>query len=191
MLNINWKTIRFIIVGAAGALIYLLCSYALIAFFHLEAYVASLIAYATSFSFAYLGQKIWAFRSIAPHSVTFTRYALLQLFCASFAATFSQLAANQGSLSALQLSTAASFLTALISYWASSYWVFADNTDQHPYPFSPIKKTWSLKLYRFIQTYQNQIIILIYLALCIFLYKTLLLYAFFIELEDSMMINCT
>lgn len=167
MSKINWKTIRFIIIGGSGALIYLLCSYALITYLHFQAYSASLVAYAASFIFAYLGQKIWAFRSIAPHSRTLTRYALLQFFCAAFAAVFSQLAANQGMLSTLQLSTLASILTAVISYFASSYWVFAEYSDQNHVQTS-LKSQYASKWHSLFQIDPNRLILLLYFTLCVF-----------------------
>lgn len=126
---INWQTIRFIITGAAGALLYFVCSYVLISQFRWPAYLASLSAYATSFGFTYLGQKLWAFRSTAPHSRTVTRYALLQGGCAGFTALFTQLAADHTPLSTLAISFIATFVAAGVSYFASSCWVFVEESE--------------------------------------------------------------
>lgn len=130
MIELNWKTVRFIIVGVLGALVYFFCSYFFLTYTRLPAFVASLLAYACSFGFAYLGQKIWAFRSVAPHSVTLVRYALLQLFCATFAATFTQVFVSYSHLSPLFLSALATVFTSGISYIVSSCWVFAESAEQ-------------------------------------------------------------
>ena len=125
----DWQTIRFIITGSAGALLYFICSYVLISQFHWPVYLASLSAYATSFGFTYLGQKIWAFRSTAPHTRTVSRYAILQGGCAGFTALFSQLAADHTALSTFAISFIATFVAAGVSYFASSYWVFVDEPE--------------------------------------------------------------
>ena len=130
MIELNWKTVRFIIVGVLGALVYFSCSYLFLTYSELPAFLASLFAYACSFSFAYLGQKYWAFRSIAPHSVTLFRYAVLQVCCATFAATFTQVFVSYSDLSPVLLSALAAVLTSGISYIVSSCWVFADSDRQ-------------------------------------------------------------
>ncbi|MEO1887687.1 MAG: GtrA family protein [Methyloprofundus sp.] len=130
MIELNCKTMRFIVVGVLGALVYFFCSYLFLTYTRLPAFVSSLLAYACSFGFAYLGQKIWAFRSVTPHSVTLFRYALLQLFCATFAATFTQAFVSYSHLSPLLLSALAIFFTSGISYIVSSCWVFVDSPEQ-------------------------------------------------------------
>lgn len=131
MIELNWKTVRFIIVGVLGALVYFICSYLFLSYTQLPAFVSSLLAYACSFGFAYLGQKYWAFRSIAPHSITLFRYAVLQAGCATFAASFTQVSVSYSDLSPLLLSGLAAVFTSGISYIVSSCWVFADASEQH------------------------------------------------------------
>ncbi|HIG66088.1 MAG TPA: GtrA family protein [Methyloprofundus sp.] len=130
MIELNWKTVRFIVVGVLGALVYFLCSYLFLTYTELPAYASGLLAYACSFGFAYLGQKIWAFRSVAPHGVTLVRYAVLQLFCAIFAATYTQVGVSYSHLSPLILSALATVFTGGISYIISFCWVFADSPEQ-------------------------------------------------------------
>ena len=130
MIELNWKTVRFIVVGVLGALVYFICSYLFLTYTELPAFIASLLAYTCSFGFAYLGQKFWAFRSIAPHSVTLFRYAVLQACCATFAATFTQVSVSYTDVSPLLLSGLATVFTSGISYVVSSCWVFADSSDR-------------------------------------------------------------
>lgn len=130
MIELNWKTLRFIVVGVLGAIVYFTCSYLFLTLTSLPAFLASLLAYACSFGFAYLGQKYWAFRSIAPHSVTLFRYAVLQACCAIFAATFTQVSVSYSELSPLLLSALATVFTSGISYVVSSCWVFADTAEE-------------------------------------------------------------
>ncbi|OQK16727.1 hypothetical protein AU255_02125 [Methyloprofundus sedimenti] len=130
MIELNWKTVRFIVVGILGALVYFICSYLFLTYTRLPAFLASLFAYACSFGFAYLGQKLWAFRSVSPHKVTLFRYAVLQLSCATFAATFTQVFVSYTDLSPLLLSGLATMFTSGISYIVSSCWVFADASEQ-------------------------------------------------------------
>ena len=130
MIELNWKTVRFIVVGVLGALVYFFCSYLLLTYTHLPAYLASLLAYACSFGFAYLGQKIWAFRSVAPHRITLFRYTLLQVCCAIFAATFTQVFVSYSKVSPLLISALVTVSISGISYIVSSCWVFSDSYDQ-------------------------------------------------------------
>lgn len=130
MIELNWKTVRFIVIGVLGALVYFFCSYLLLSYTELPAFLASLFAYACSFGFSYLGQKVWAFRSIAPHSVTLFRYAVLQACCATFAAIFTQVSVLYSDWSALLLSGLAAVLTSGISYIVSSRWVFTNSSEQ-------------------------------------------------------------
>ena len=130
MIELSRKTLRFIVVGILGALVYFICSYLFLTYTQLPAFLASLFAYACSFGFAYLGQKIWAFRSVSPHKVTLFRYAVLQFCCATFAATFTQVFVSYTELSPLLLSGLATLMTSGISYIVSSCWVFADASEQ-------------------------------------------------------------
>lgn len=134
MIELSWKTLRFIIVGVLGALIYFICSYLFLSYSELPAYLASLCAFVCSFCFAYLGQKYWAFRSIAPHSVTLFRYGILQTCCATFAASFTQISVTYSDLSPLFLSALATVFTSGISYIVSSLWVFAEVDEQGTQP---------------------------------------------------------
>jgi putative flippase GtrA len=134
VIELNWKTVRFIVIGVLGALVYFFCSYLLLSYTELPAFLASLFAYACSFGFAYLGQKVWAFRSIAPHSVTLFRYAVLQACCATFAAIFTQVSVLYSDWSALLLSGLAAVLTSGISYIVSSRWVFTNSSENESAP---------------------------------------------------------
>ena len=130
MIKLNVKTVRFIVVGVLGALSYFLCSYLFLTYTELAAYMSGFLAYACSFSFTYLGQKIWAFRSTTPHRVTLVRYTLLQLFCAIFAATFTQVGVYYSYLSPLILSALITGFTGGVSYVISTYWVFYDSSEE-------------------------------------------------------------
>ncbi len=90
---------------------------------------ASIIAYGCAFGAAYLGQKIWAFRSTLSHRVSLPRYAALQLGCALFAAAVTELASLFGNYSPLYTSALATVLVSVVSYFVSLLWVFAD-TDR-------------------------------------------------------------
>ena len=167
MTLINLTTLRFIIVGGAGALVYFLCSYLFLTLTQLPAFLASLLAYVCSFGFSYLGQKCWAFRSTASHRVTLSRYAILQIFCAIFAATFTHISVSVSQLSPLYASAIATFLTCGISYFASSLWVFSDS----PSPDFNIEKPKALGN---ISKDSNKLLILSGVVFCIvyiFLYS--------------------
>jgi putative flippase GtrA len=132
MIELNWKTVRFIAVGILGALVYFIGSYLFLTYTEIPAFLASLLTYGCSFGFAYLGQKVFAFRSIAPHSVTLARYAVLQACCATFVATFTQVFVSYTDLSPLIISGLATVFTSGISYVVSSCWVFSDSSEHSP-----------------------------------------------------------
>jgi len=157
VIKLKGKTIRFIIVGVLGALVYFIASYLFLTYTELPAYLASLLAYACSFGFAYLGQKLWAFRSIAPHSVTLFRYAVLQACCATFAATFTQVFVSYSEWSPLLLSGVATIFTSSISYVVSSCWVFADSSEQETTSIVPVNSGYKSMIYGLLRS-ENLII---------------------------------
>lgn len=169
MIELNWKTVRFIVVGVLCALVYFIASYLFLTYTELPAFIASLLAYACSFGFAYLGQKFWAFRCIAPHSVTLFRYAVLQACCATFAATFTQAFVSYTNVSPLLLSGLATVLTSGTSYIVSSCWVFADASEQEAetnisadLAFSSIRPVMSIQHH-----WRSMLLISAWLLLCI------------------------
>lgn len=122
MLN-QGKKIRFIIVGASAFLIQLLLTWYLLSV-GIRAAVSVMCAFFVVFVFAYLAHKYWTFDSGAPYSRALPKYFLAQMLALTCGALLSELVANLLALPNSLIATLATVISAMISYYLSSLWVF-------------------------------------------------------------------
>lgn len=117
---------RFIIVGLLTAALYFIIFYALYSQFNIAPYVATIVAYSTSFGVAYFSHKIWTYQSNTSVRQSLPRYFLLQALCLSMTAGGTQLVYEVFKLNNLMISVLATLFAGAISFIVSSLWVFAD-----------------------------------------------------------------
>jgi len=123
------KLLKFIITGVSSACAYFLLSYSFQNYLKWPPFIASNIAYMTTFCSSYLAQRNWTFASTLPHRKTLTRYGILQVFC-SLVTGFVADASTK--FEYINLETAvfvATIFAGILSYLLSTIWIF--NHEQH------------------------------------------------------------
>ncbi|MBW0003942.1 MAG: GtrA family protein [Hyphomicrobiales bacterium] len=118
--------LRFLAVGGAATLGYILVCYFLQTLCGWPPFWASAVAYLAMVGFAYLAQRNFTFRSSRHHLISLPLYAALQSGCGLFAAVTVQVLVTTAQISALSASTVAAALSAAASYVISSSWIFSD-----------------------------------------------------------------
>jgi putative flippase GtrA len=117
--------VRFVIVGSAGAALFLVLLYTLNRL-GLSPFWSDILAYAGAFGFAYLGQRHWTFGSRRRHAHSLPSYFALQVVCALGSAFIAQTAVGTFHLSVLAMSFLTTGCAGLFSFVVSSKWVFRE-----------------------------------------------------------------
>lgn len=122
------RVARFVIVGVGSAALLAVVTYLLIQA-GVSPFASGLIAYAVAFGVAYALQRNWTFEGAGRHSRTLPRYFLVQAACALISGGLTHALKSWLGWPAAGASLAMTFVVAVISYLASTYWVFADAQD--------------------------------------------------------------
>lgn len=119
------RPLRFLVVGGGAAGLLLVLTYAFVRA-GAPAFAAGVGAYAISFVTAYLLQRNWTFGGAASHRRALPRYLILQAGCALISGGLTHLLKVSLGWSPLAASLVMTGLVAIISYFGSSLWAFAD-----------------------------------------------------------------
>ena len=120
----RWQAARFVIVGGGCAALLAALTYAFIQL-GMAPFPAGLVAYAISFSVAYLLQRNWTFGGAGRHARTLPRYFLVQASCALASGGLSFVLKALLAWPTVAASLAMTVVVSLLSYVATRYWVFA------------------------------------------------------------------
>lgn len=122
MRRVSQEIVTFVAVGTAAAALYGLIAPLFVHATALPPPLAAAAAYAAVLPGAYLAQRSLTFRSDAPHSRAFGRYAAAQLLGVGTAAGC---AAAAGPDAGFALYAASALLAGAISFGVQKLWVFA------------------------------------------------------------------
>jgi putative flippase GtrA len=121
---------RFILTGMAAAAVFFSIALALMRA-GLAPFLATLLAYALSFVAGYYLQHGWTFRACHAHRQSLPRYLAVQFGCCMVCGLAAQAALLAG-LPPLLLSLLTTVATSIISFIASTLWVFPDPIPSLP-----------------------------------------------------------
>ena len=117
--------IRFMLVGASAALMYIALAFVLTSQAALPTWLAGTLAYACMILPAYLAQRALAFRAKTDHGIALPRYLLLQAVCATISAPLTIIIERVTAYPPLVTFTIVAILLACFSFALSRQWVFA------------------------------------------------------------------
>ena len=123
---IGLRAVRFLTVGVGSALLFFVLTYALVSL-GMPPFAGAAIAYAAAFVIAYSAQRSWTFGGGHEHGRTLPRYFVLQAGCALGSGLLAHVAVEKFQMSPLAMSVLTTIAAGLVSYVASSRWVFADH----------------------------------------------------------------
>lgn len=118
------QTVRFLSAGSMTAFLYFGLIYVLLTL-GMPSWLSALVAYLAAFSVGYVAHKFFTFQSVASHSTSLPRYALLQISCAAIATVSAGAAERFGLTQPLIISLISTVVLGTVSYLASSKWVFS------------------------------------------------------------------
>lgn len=122
------RVARFVIVGVGSAALLAGITY-LLMLAGVAAFASGLIAYGVAFGVAYALQRNWTFEGAGSHRRTLPRYFLVQAFCALLSGALTHALKTWLGWPPAVASLAMTLVVAVISYLASTHWVFADAQD--------------------------------------------------------------
>ena len=121
---------RFVIIGVASTAGYFMLVFVFQKALHQSAWISSGLAYVLMFSLTYAIHHRWTFHTTAAHRRSLPRYLMTQVL--SLLLTMSGIHGFAGvfpDASALSASAAATLIACGISFFLSSRWVFANDSD--------------------------------------------------------------
>jgi len=118
------KKFRFLLVGGAAALFYLVFATFLAECLHMEEWLASTIAWTLCVIPAYQGQKRLTFQSKADHQTAFPRYVISQIIAIALSSIMSFMLDNLTDLSAPTIFIIVVSVITTLSYLFQRLWVF-------------------------------------------------------------------
>jgi putative flippase GtrA len=124
---VRLRVVRFLAVGVGATLLFFVLTYGLVSL-GVPPFAGAAIAYAVAFVIAYSAQRNWTFGGGHNHDRTLPRYFTLQAGCALGSGLLAHVAADKFQMSPLAMSMLTTATAGLVSYVASSLWVFADHS---------------------------------------------------------------
>lgn len=122
---VRWRQkFRFLLVGGAAALLYLVFATFLAECLHVEEWLASAIAWTLCVIPAYQGQKQLTFKSKADHQTAFPRYVISQIIAIVLSSIMSFMLDNLTDLNALIIFIIVVSVITTLSYLFQRLWVF-------------------------------------------------------------------
>jgi putative flippase GtrA len=125
---IEAKSFRFICVGSLTAFLYFFLVVLLIKC-GLEAGISAFFSYISAFVIGYFSQKCFAFRSNVKNVVALPKYASVQIAGATIAVLSAHLVEITDLKCPFIIAFSTTLATGLFSYFASSKWVFKNDTQ--------------------------------------------------------------
>lgn len=127
----HWRLVRFIVSGGTAALVLFVFSW-LFLHLHWRPFVANLAAYAIAFVYGYSVQRAWTFKASHSHGHALPRYFIVQVCCALMTALVGEVGVTLLHLAPVATSAISTLLSAAVSYFATSLWVFPMKDAQKP-----------------------------------------------------------
>lgn len=122
---LNFKSVRFLIVGAGAAGLLFLLSYLFVSV-GMEPFAGSTLAYAIAFICAYFTQRGWTFGAAHSHGHALPRYLATQIACAVLAGVTAHVTVKGFGAPTFAMSALATAIASGTSFLLSRYWVFPD-----------------------------------------------------------------
>jgi putative flippase GtrA len=122
------KITRFLIAGVGTAATFFVLSY-LFVINGMPPFYGIALAYGVAFFIGYIGQRNWTFGAHHKHKKSLPRYLVLQLACGLTSGVLAQVSVEYLKLSAFLMSLVTTAAAGIVSYAASSAWVFPIDPD--------------------------------------------------------------